>query len=75
MKRDVTDFIAVFVVEADSDNASRMKYHAEAFRVNVCADPISFRRQVNAKDVKLLFSAFALEDKDFAVRYPTLEAY
>lgn len=70
MESDISDIIAGFVAEADPELASRMEYQAEALRENPCTDPASFGRWVDANDVKLLISAFTLEDKDFAVRFP-----
>lgn len=70
MESDISDIIAGIVVEADTELAARMEYQAEALRENACTDPVAFGRWVDANDVKLLVSAFALGDKDFADRFP-----
>jgi hypothetical protein len=70
MESDISDIIAGFVAEEDSELADRMEYQAEALRENACTDPASFGRWVDANDVKLLVSAFTLGDEDFAVRFP-----
>lgn len=73
MNSDITDFVADFVAEADPELATRLEYQAAALRETACTDPATFGRWVDANDVKLLLSAFALEDEDFAVRFPKLK--
>jgi hypothetical protein len=69
---DITDFIADFVAQDDPELGSRMEYQAAALREAVCTDPASFGRWVDANDVKLLYSAFALKDEDFSARFPKM---
>lgn len=73
MDSDITDFIADLVAEADPELATRLEYQAAALRETECTDPVTFGRWVDASDVKLLLSAFALEDEDFGVRFPKLK--
>lgn len=73
MNSDITDFIADLVIEADAELATRAEYQAEALRETACTNPAAFGRWVDANAVNLLFSAFALEDMDFAVRFPKLK--
>jgi hypothetical protein len=72
MKRDITSFIADFVLEADPEMSLRTEYQAAALQEAKCTDYACFGRWVDAYDVKLLLSAFALADKDFAVRFPRM---
>jgi hypothetical protein len=73
IESDVTKVIAGFVVETDSELAARMEDQAAALGETPCTAPAAFGRWVDANDVKLLFSAFALEDKDFTFRFPAMQ--
>ncbi len=71
MKSDLTDKIADFVFMTTPDLASRLEYQAEALREAKCTNPV-VGRWIDENDVKYLLSAFALEEKDFAAKFPTL---
>lgn len=71
MKPDITEVIADFIFQADPELRSRLEYQEEALREFTCRDR-ALGRWVDFNDVNYLFSALALEDRDFAERYPTL---
>lgn len=71
MESDITDMIADMVRQTAPELASRLEYQAEALRETECTDPM-VGRWVDDNDVKYLLSAFALEDEDFAERFPAL---
>jgi len=71
MKNDPTDLIADFVFKSAPDLASRLESQAEALDEAKCTNPV-LGRWIDENDVKYLFSVFALNDKDFAERFPTM---
>ncbi|HKY05937.1 MAG TPA: hypothetical protein VJQ56_13665 [Blastocatellia bacterium] len=71
MKNDLTDVIAAFVFRSAPDLASRLEAQAEALDEAKCNNPV-IGRWVDENDVKYLLSAFALNDKDFAERFPAM---
>jgi hypothetical protein len=72
MKNDLTGMIADFVFRSAPDLASRLEYQAEALDEAKCIDPV-IGRWVDENDSKYLLSAFALNDNDFAERFPAVE--
>ncbi|SRR6266446_6625063 len=70
MEYDITDTIANFVREADSDFEQQMEEHARALRRISCINP--FYGRWAEMGVEYLLSAFELEDRDFAARLPAL---
>jgi hypothetical protein len=71
MKNDLTDVIADFVFKSAPDLASRLEAQAEALAEAQCINPV-VGRWVDENDVKYLLSTFALNDKDFAKRFPAM---
>jgi len=71
MKSDITDVIADFVLQTAPGLESRLEDQAEALREAKCTDP-AVGQWIVASDVKYLLSIFALEDKDFAAKFPTM---
>jgi hypothetical protein len=71
MKTDLTDVIANFVFKSAPDLASRLESQAEALDEAKCSNPV-LGRWIDENDVKYLFSTFALNDEDFAVRFPAM---
>ena len=71
MKNDLTDVIADFVFKSAPDLASRLEAQAEALAEAKCINPL-IGRWVDENDVKYLLSTFALNDKDFAERFPAM---
>ena len=71
MNNDLTDLIADFVFKSAPDLASRLESQAEALDEAKCTNPV-LGRWIDENDVKYLFSVFALNDKDFAERFPTI---
>lgn len=71
MKNDLTDLIADFVFKSAPDLASRLESQAEALDEARCTNPV-LGRWIDENDVKYLFSVFALNDKDFAERFPKI---
>ena len=71
MKDELTDVIADFVFKSAPDLASRLESQAEALDEAKCINPV-IGRWVDENDVKYLLSTFALNDKDFAERFPTM---
>jgi hypothetical protein len=71
MKRDITDAVAELVLRADPDFVSRLEYQAEALSENNCTFP-QLGKWIDAHDVKYLLSTLALNDKDFATRFPKM---
>lgn len=71
MESDITDMIAEMVRQAAPELASRLEYQELALRESECVAP-SVGRWIDDNSVKYLLSAFALEDKDFAERFPAL---
>jgi hypothetical protein len=71
MKADITNAITDFVLEANPDLGSRLEAQAEALREVECTNP-DVGQWIDANDVKYLLSIFALEDKDFAAKFPTM---
>jgi hypothetical protein len=71
MEDDITKVMAGLVRQANPDLETRLTYQAEALRETPCIDP-SVGRWVDANGVPLLLSALALDDEDFAERYPAM---
>lgn len=71
MKPDIIDMIADLVFRTAPDLASRLEYQEEALREAECTTP-AVGRWINNNDVKYVLSAFALEDKDFAAKFPAM---
>ena len=71
MKNDLTDVIADFVFNSAPDLASRLESQAEALDEAKCSSPV-LGRWIDENDVKYLFSTFALNDKDFAEKFPAM---
>lgn len=70
-KDDITEVIANFVFKSAPDLASRLEFQAEALDEAKCINPV-IGRWVDENDVKYLLSTFALNDKDFAERFPAM---
>ncbi|HEX5733540.1 MAG TPA: hypothetical protein VF131_11960 [Blastocatellia bacterium] len=70
-KEDLTDAIAEFVYKSAPDLASRLESQAEALDEAKCINPV-IGSWVDENDVKYLLSTFALNDKDFADRFPSM---
>src|SRR5207253_6657078 len=71
MKNDLTDIIAAFVFKSAPDLAARLEAQAEALAEAKCSNPV-IGRWVDENDVKYLLSTFALNDEDFAERFPAM---
>jgi hypothetical protein len=71
MKPNLTDLIADFVFKSAPDLASRLEAQAEALDEAKCINPL-IGRWVDEHDVKYLMSTFALNDRDFAERFPAM---
>jgi hypothetical protein len=71
MKSEITDVIAELVLQTTPDLESRLEDQAEALREVQCVNPL-LGRWIDAYDVKYLLSTFALTDKDFAARFPSM---
>lgn len=71
MKNDLTDVIADFVFKSAPDLASRLESQAEALDEAKCSNPV-LGRWIDENDVKYLLSTFALNDKDFAEKFPAM---
>lgn len=72
MKPDITDVITDLVRQAAPDLAARLEYQAEALREGKPCEKPALGRWIDENEVKYLISTFALEDKDFAARFPTM---
>jgi dihydropteroate synthase len=71
MKYDLTDTIADLVFKSAPDLADRLKAQAEALNEATCINPL-LGKWIDANDVKYLLSTFALGDKDFAEKFPSM---
>jgi hypothetical protein len=71
MKTAFTVMIADLILKTAPDIASRLEYQAEALREAECTKPV-VGLWIDENDVKYLLSAFALEQKDFAARFPAM---
>lgn len=71
MKNDLTDVIADFVFKSAPDLASRLESQAEALDEAKCSNPV-LGRWIDENDVKYLLSTFALNDQDFAEKFPAM---
>jgi hypothetical protein len=69
MKNDLTNVIADFVFKSAPDLASRLESQAEALDEAKCTNPV-LGKWIDENDVKYLLSTFALNDKDFAEKFP-----
>lgn len=70
-KADLIDLIADLVFKSAPDLASRLEAQAEALDEAKCINPV-IGRWVDENDVKYLLNTFALNDKDFAERFPAM---
>ena len=71
MKSDLTDVIADLVLKSAPGLASRLDYQAETLLEARCIEPM-LGRWIESNAADELLSAFALEDNDFAARFPTM---
>ncbi len=71
MKKDITETIARLIIQSTPEDDDRLHYHAEALEDSKCTSPV-LGRLIDSNDVKYLFSAFALPDRAFAEKFPTL---
>ena len=71
MKNDLTDVIADFVFQSAPDLASRLESQAEALAEAKCSNPV-LGKWIDENDVKYLLSTLALNDEDFAERFPAM---
>lgn len=71
MKTNITNVIADLVLQSEPDLAARLEAQAEALREVECTNPV-LGRWIDAHDVKYLLSTFALNDDDFAGRFPAM---
>lgn len=71
MKNDLTDVIADFVFKSAPDLASRLEAQAGALDEAKCTNPV-LGKWIDENDVKYLLSTFALNDEDFAERFPAV---
>lgn len=71
MKSNLTNAIAALVFKSAPDLADRLEAQAEALNEAKCTNPV-LGQWIDASDVKYLLSTFALGDKDFAEKFPTM---
>jgi hypothetical protein len=71
MQSNVLDTIVDLVRQANPELTARLAYQAEALREAECTNSL-FGRWVDANDVKYLLSTFALGDREFAERFPSM---
>jgi len=74
MDSDIIDVIAHRVLESGSGWEGRLQRQAEALQSIRCTTPVLGRWIDEVESVPYLLSSFALNDADFAARFPSMAA-
>jgi hypothetical protein len=71
MKSDITTVIKELILKSYPDLENRFHYQEEALRETKCTTPV-LGRWIDQNDVKYLLASLALDDADFAGRFPRM---
>ncbi|HKO42932.1 MAG TPA: hypothetical protein VJU84_06575 [Pyrinomonadaceae bacterium] len=71
IEEDIIDVIARLVCDSDTELEARLEYQQDALAESKCIDPMVGRR-IAEGDAEYLFSAFGLDDENFAARFPNM---